>query len=167
MVCTCPTPSSLGVALLAPTVRASHVPHHQHDISPLDEVQAIQHQTALMYALRHAGSCVLVSMLRQCPVLSHAATDAVMRKAFEEGWGGVICKTLSLDSKKVSCQGMMPVMPAPNPLHIDVDSCRATSYCMGVTKALFVSYLDVSRSSMSLHATQSCVTAPTRSSGRC
>ncbi|GFH31963.1 DHO_dh domain-containing protein, partial [Haematococcus lacustris] len=25
----------------------------------------------------------------------------VMKKAFEEGWGGVICKTLSLDSKKV------------------------------------------------------------------
>ena len=26
---------------------------------------------------------------------------AVMKKAFDEGWGGVICKTLSLDSKKV------------------------------------------------------------------
>lgn len=25
----------------------------------------------------------------------------VMKKAFDEGWGGVICKTLSLDSKKV------------------------------------------------------------------
>ena len=25
----------------------------------------------------------------------------VMKKACEEGWGGVICKTLSLDSKKV------------------------------------------------------------------
>lgn len=24
-----------------------------------------------------------------------------MKKAFDEGWGGVICKTLSLDSKKV------------------------------------------------------------------
>ena len=26
----------------------------------------------------------------------------VMKKAFDEGWGGVICKTLSLDSSKVS-----------------------------------------------------------------
>jgi dihydropyrimidine dehydrogenase (NADP+) len=26
---------------------------------------------------------------------------AVMKKAFDEGWGGVICKTLSLDSSKV------------------------------------------------------------------
>lgn len=25
----------------------------------------------------------------------------VMKKAFDEGWGGVICKTLSLDAKKV------------------------------------------------------------------
>ena len=25
----------------------------------------------------------------------------VMKKAFDEGWGGVICKTLSLDSSKV------------------------------------------------------------------
>jgi len=25
----------------------------------------------------------------------------VMRKAFDEGWGGVICKTLSLDASKV------------------------------------------------------------------
>jgi dihydroorotate dehydrogenase len=24
-----------------------------------------------------------------------------MKKAFDEGWGGVICKTLSLDAKKV------------------------------------------------------------------
>jgi dihydropyrimidine dehydrogenase (NADP+) len=27
----------------------------------------------------------------------------VMKKAFDEGWGGVICKTLSLDSSKVRC----------------------------------------------------------------
>lgn len=26
-----------------------------------------------------------------------------MKKAFDEGWGGVICKTLSLDSTKVNC----------------------------------------------------------------
>jgi dihydropyrimidine dehydrogenase (NADP+) len=26
----------------------------------------------------------------------------VMKKAFDEGWGAVICKTLSLDSSKVS-----------------------------------------------------------------
>lgn len=25
---------------------------------------------------------------------------SVMKKAFQEGWGGVICKTLSLDSSK-------------------------------------------------------------------
>lgn len=25
----------------------------------------------------------------------------VMKKAFDEGWGGVICKTMSLDSSKV------------------------------------------------------------------
>jgi dihydropyrimidine dehydrogenase (NADP+) len=28
----------------------------------------------------------------------------VMKKAFDEGWGGVICKTLSLDSSKVRQQ---------------------------------------------------------------
>lgn len=28
-------------------------------------------------------------------------TVQVMKKAFDEGWGGVICKTMSLDSSKV------------------------------------------------------------------
>ncbi len=38
-----------------------------------------------------------------CAALATTCThaDVVMKKAFDEGWGGVICKTLSLDSKKV------------------------------------------------------------------
>lgn len=39
---------------------------------------------------------------RSTGVTRYAGTNyTVMKKAFDEGWGGVICKTLSLDSSKV------------------------------------------------------------------
>lgn len=46
---------------------------------------------------KHPGRTALSSRLGVPPTLA----DQVMKKAFDEGWGGVICKTLSLDSKKV------------------------------------------------------------------
>ena len=43
---------------------------------------------------------------------------AVMKKAFEEGWGGVIAKTISVDSSKVdnrdSCTPILPDTPSPH-----------------------------------------------------
>lgn len=36
---------------------------------------------------------------------------AVMKKAFEEGWGAVICKTLSLDSAKVRSSKQLVLQP--------------------------------------------------------
>lgn len=52
----------------------------------------------------HADTtCTLVAHL--IAKMSRAAAPGtnykVMKKAFDEGWGGVICKTLSLDSSKV------------------------------------------------------------------
>jgi hypothetical protein len=38
---------------------------------------------------------------QQRAAIQQLPADQVMKKAFDEGWGGVICKTLSLDSKKV------------------------------------------------------------------
>jgi len=35
------------------------------------------------------------------PPASAGTNYKVMKKAFDEGWGGVICKTLSLDAAKV------------------------------------------------------------------
>jgi hypothetical protein len=37
----------------------------------------------------------------------------VMKKAFDEGWGGVICKTLSLDSSKVQSNSRDDLMLRP------------------------------------------------------
>lgn len=52
------------------------------------------------------GSGALTGM--DCCAVSHdddtgppGTNYAVMKKAFEEGWGGVIAKTVSLDSSKV------------------------------------------------------------------
>jgi dihydroorotate dehydrogenase len=48
----------------------------------------------------------------------------VMKKAFDEGWGGVICKTLSLDSSKVGrhaqevCSKLAPTAPQSATIHI-------------------------------------------------
>lgn len=49
-----------------------------------------------------APRCAAPLTLRLSSVFLHAGTNyAVMKKAFEEGWGGVVAKTVSLDSSKV------------------------------------------------------------------
>jgi dihydroorotate dehydrogenase len=45
------------------------------------------------------------SAILTCHIFQHLSAGTnykVMKKAFDEGWGGVICKTLSLDSSQVN-----------------------------------------------------------------
>jgi hypothetical protein len=74
----------------------------------------------------------------------------VMKKAFDEGWGAVICKTLSLDSSKVRCllslrqlaHGSMlaPAILVPVILHQRCSSSTASSFKPSSAQFISVSW---------------------------
>ncbi len=83
---------------------STHVQTHTHTCTYIDMYRPI-----CIWACTAFTHCIhtLHSHTAFSHRISHTGPPgtnyAVMKKAFEEGWGGVIAKTVSLDSSKVCC----------------------------------------------------------------